>query len=121
MRRKIWACPAERSAVGWTRPSQIVGMSDYSTHAPHLLSGGQKQRVAIAGIIAMRPRHASSWTNPPPCWIPLGGGRCWRPSQQLNRELGITVVLITHHMDEAALADRLIVMTDGNVIADGAP
>ena len=74
-------------------------MSEFVRHAPHLLSGGQKQRIAIAGVLAMG-RRASCWTRPPPCWIRWAGGKCSPPSHRLNREKGITVVLITHHMNE---------------------
>ena len=99
---------------------EIVGMSAYSTHAPHLLSGGQKQRVAIAGIIAMEPKCVVL-DEPTAMLDPIGRQEVLETILKLNREQGTTVVLITHHMDEAALADRLIVMNDGNVIADGAP
>ena len=97
-----------------------VGMRDFARHAPHLLSGGQKQRVAIAGVIAMEPEcivldEATAMLDP------HGRREVLDTIHRLNRERGMTVVLITHHMDEAALADRLIVMNDGNVIADGAP
>ena len=95
-------------------------MSAYSTHAPHLLSGGQKQRVAIAGVIAMEPK-CIVLDEPTAMLDPIGRQEVLETILKLNREQGITVVLITHHMDEAALADRLIVMNDGNVIADGAP
>ena len=99
---------------------EIVGMSAYSAHAPHLLSGGQKQRVAIAGIIAMEPKCVVL-DEPTAMLDPIGRQEVLETILKLNREQGTTVVLITHHMDEAALADRLIVMNDGNVIADGAP
>jgi energy-coupling factor transport system ATP-binding protein len=97
-----------------------VGMSDYVRHAPHLLSGGQKQRVAIAGVIAMQPAcivldEATAMLDP------VGRREVLQTVEKLNREQGITVVLITHHMDEAALADRLIVMNDGRIAMDGAP
>ena len=99
---------------------EIVGMSAYSTHAPHLLSGGQKQRVAIAGIIAMEPK-CIVLDEPTAMLDPIGRQEVLETIVKLNREQGTTVVLITHHMDEAAQADRLIVMNDGNVIADGHP
>ena len=99
---------------------EIVGMSAYSTHAPHLLSGGQKQRVAIAGIIAMEPK-CIVLDEPTAMLDPIGRQEVLETILKLNREQGTTVVLITHHMDEAALADRLVVMNDGNVIADGPP
>ena len=95
-------------------------MSAYSTHAPHLLSGGQKQRVAIAGIIAMEPK-CIVLDEPTAMLDPIGRQEVLETIVKLNREQGTTVVLITHHMDEAAQADRLIVMNDGSVIADGHP
>ncbi len=97
-----------------------VGMSEYADHAPHLLSGGQKQRVAIAGVLAMRPR-CIVLDEPTAMLDPIGREEVIRTIQKLNREQGVTVVLITHHMDEAAKADRLVVMDHGKVIADGAP
>jgi len=97
-----------------------VGMSDYAGHAPHLLSGGQKQRVAIAGVIAMRPR-CIVLDEPTAMLDPIGREEVIDTVQKLNRESGVTVVLITHHMDEAARADRLVVIDHGRVIADGAP
>ena len=99
---------------------EIVGMSEYSTHAPHLLSGGQKQRVAIAGIIAMEPK-CIVLDEPTAMLDPIGRKEVLDTILKLNREQGTTVVLITHHMDEAAQADRLIVMSDGVVIADDSP
>ena len=98
----------------------MVGMSEYAQHAPHLLSGGQKQRVAIAGVIAMRPR-CIVMDEPTAMLDPVGRREVLNTIQQLNAQFGITVVLITHHMDEAAMADRLVVMSDGHVIADGTP
>ena len=97
-----------------------VGMYEYRTHAPHLLSGGQKQRVAIAGIVAMRPR-CIVLDEPTAMLDPAGRREVLETVHRLNRELGITVVLITHHMDECIEADRLIVMSDGEIIADGPP
>ena len=97
-----------------------VGMYEYRTHAPHLLSGGQKQRVAIAGIVAMRPR-CIVLDEPTAMLDPAGRKEVLETVHRLNRELGITVVLITHHMDECIAADRLIVMSDGKIIADGPP
>lgn len=97
-----------------------VGMTEYAKHAPHLLSGGQKQRVAIAGVIAMRPR-CIVLDEPTAMLDPIGRKEVIDTVLKLNRESGVTVVLITHHMDEAARADRLIVMDAGEVIADGAP
>ena len=97
-----------------------VGMSEYARHAPHLLSGGQKQRVAIAGVLAMRP-ECIVLDEPTAMLDPVGRGEVLSTVKKLNRENGITVVLITHHMDEAAQADRLIVMHDGHIMADGRP
>ena len=99
---------------------KAVGMYEYREHAPHLLSGGQKQRVAIAGVIAMRPR-CIVLDEPTAMLDPVGRREVLHTIQALNRTSGVTVVLITHHMDEAALADRLVVMADGHVVADGAP
>ncbi len=98
----------------------MVGMSDYASHAPHLLSGGQKQRVAIAGVLAMRPR-CIVLDEPTAMLDPIGRRDVLETIRTLNREQGTTVVLITHHMDEAAQADRLIVMARGKIVADGAP
>ena len=99
---------------------KAVGMYDYREHAPHLLSGGQKQRVAIAGVIAMVPR-CIVLDEPTAMLDPIGRADVLRTIKELNRQRGVTVVLITHHMDEAAQADRLIVMSKGEVVADGAP
>ena len=98
---------------------KAVGMYEYREHAPHLLSGGQKQRVAIAGVIAMAPR-CIVLDEPTAMLDPVGRREVLHTIQALNRTSGVTVVLITHHMDEAALADRLVVMADGHVVADGA-
>ena len=97
-----------------------VGMSHYAQHAPHLLSGGQKQRVAIAGIIAMEPR-CIVLDEPTAMLDPRGRREVLDTIIKLNREKGITVVLITHHMDEAAKAQRVVVLHKGKVAADGAP
>ena len=99
---------------------KAVGMYQYREHAPHLLSGGQKQRVAIAGVIAMQPR-CIVLDEPTAMLDPIGRAEVLKTIKELNRTSGVTVVLITHHMDEAAQADRLVVMTKGKVIADGAP
>ena len=99
---------------------KTVGMYEYREHAPHLLSGGQKQRVAIAGVIAMAPRCVVL-DEPTAMLDPTGRAEVMRTIKELNRTSGVTVVLITHHMDEAAQADRLIVMAKGKVVADGAP
>ena len=99
---------------------KAVNMYDHREHAPHLLSGGQKQRVAIAGVIAMQPR-CIVLDEPTAMLDPIGRKDVLRTVKELNRTRGVTVVLITHHMDEAAQADRLIVMAKGRVVADGAP
>ena len=99
---------------------KAVNMYGYREHAPHLLSGGQKQRVAIAGVIAMRPR-CIVLDEPTAMLDPIGRKDVLRTIKELNRTRGVTVVLITHHMDEAAQAGRLIVMAKGKVVADGAP
>ena len=97
-----------------------VGMEKFARHAPHLLSGGQKQRIAIAGVIAMEPEcivldEATAMLDP------AGRREVLDTVHRLNRERGITVVLITHHMSEAEDADRVIVMNDGTVAMDGTP
>ena len=97
-----------------------VGMYEYRTHAPHLLSGGQKQRIAIAGVIAMEPK-CIVLDEPTAMLDPKGRREVMETIARLNREKGITVVLITHHMDEAARADRVVVIHRGVIRADGAP
>jgi len=97
-----------------------VGMYDYREHAPHLLSGGQKQRIAIAGIIAMEPK-CIVLDEPTAMLDPRGRREVIETIEKLNREKGITVVLITHHMDEAARAQRVVVLHDGKIAADGSP
>ncbi|MBM6896534.1 energy-coupling factor transporter ATPase [Pseudoflavonifractor capillosus] len=99
---------------------EAVGMTEYARHAPHLLSGGQKQRVAIAGVLAMRPR-CIVLDEPTAMLDPVGRREVLDTICTLNRELGMTVVLITHHMDEAARAQRLVVMDSGRVVMDGPP
>ena len=97
-----------------------VGMSEYREHAPHLLSGGQKQRVAIAGVIARQPR-CIVLDAPTAMLDPQGRAEVLSTIETLNREKGITVVLITHHMTEAVRAERVIVLHEGGVLADGTP
>ena len=99
---------------------EAVGMTEYARHAPHLLSGGQKQRVAIAGVLAMRPR-CIVLDEPTAMLDPVGRREVLDTVCRLQRELGMTVVLITHHMDEAARAQRLVVMDNGHVVMDGPP
>ncbi len=98
---------------------KLVGMEAYREHAPHLLSGGQKQRVAIAGVIAMRPR-CIVLDEPTAMLDPRGCRDVMDTIKKLNAE-GITIILITHHMQEAAQAQRVIVMEAGHVVADGTP
>ena len=97
-----------------------VGMYEYREHAPHLLSGGQKQRIAIAGVIAMEPK-CIVLDEPTAMLDPRGRREVIETIGRLNKEKGITVVLITHHMDEAAKADRVVVLHKGKVAADGTP
>ncbi|MBR6521729.1 MAG: energy-coupling factor transporter ATPase [Oscillospiraceae bacterium] len=99
---------------------KAVDMWEFRSHAPHLLSGGQKQRVAIAGVIAMRP-HCIVLDEPTAMLDPVGRAEVIETIMRLNKEQGITVVLITHHMSETIDADRLIVMADGRIIDDGTP
>lgn len=95
-----------------------VGMYEYREHAPHLLSGGQKQRIAIAGVIAMEPK-CIVLDEPTAMLDPRGRREVMETIGRLNREKGITVVLITHHMDEAAMCRRVVVLHQGKVAADG--
>ncbi len=97
-----------------------VGMYEYRNHAPHLLSGGQKQRIAIAGIIAMEPK-CIVLDEPTAMLDPKGRREVMDTILRLNREKGITVILITHHMDEAAQAQRVVVLHKGRIALDGAP
>jgi energy-coupling factor transport system ATP-binding protein len=98
----------------------MVGMSEYAKHEPHRLSGGQKQRVAIAGIIAMMP-ECMIFDESTAMLDPLGRREVLDTMEMLHREKNITVITITHHMDEAARADRIIVLDDGRVLRDGTP
>lgn len=99
---------------------KTVGMYEYREHAPHKLSGGQKQRVAIAGIIAMQPR-CILLDEPTAMLDPKGRNEVMKTIKKLNRENGVTIVLITHYMEEAAQADRIVVMDGGNVIINDVP
>ena len=97
-----------------------VGMSEYKRHAPHLLSGGQKQRVAIAGILAIEP-ECIIFDEPTAMLDPSGRKEVLNNIKYLNKEHGMTIILITHYMDEAAQADRIIVMDDGSIKMEGTP
>ena len=99
---------------------KAVGMYEYRTHAPHLLSGGQKQRIAIAGVIAMQPK-CIVLDEPTAMLDPHGRKEVIATVERLNRENGITVILITHHMTEAIRAQRVIVMDQGKILLDGTP
>lgn len=112
--------PPEEIRARVEKALKRVGMYEYRTHAPHLLSGGQKQRVAIAGVLAMQPRIITL-DEPTAMLDPQGRGEVISTVTKLCRENGMTVVLITHHMDECIDADRLIVMSNGNIVADGKP
>ncbi len=112
--------PTEEIQRRVTAALRAVGMEDFTLHAPHHLSGGQKQRIAIAGVIAMEPAcivldESTAMLDP------LGRREVLDTVRKLNREKDITIVLITHHMDEAAMADRVVVMDSGRVVMDGAP
>ena len=95
-----------------------VGMYEFREHAPHQLSGGQKQRIAIAGVIAMRPR-CIVLDEPTAMLDPRGRVEVLSTIREMNKQYGITVVLITHYMDEAAQCDRVVVVDDGKIILDG--
>ena len=99
---------------------KTVGMYEYRAHAPQLLSGGQKQRVAIAGVLAMQPK-CIVLDEPTAMLDPQGRREVIGTIERLNREEGMTVVLITHHMDEATHAGRVVAMNDGKIVADGTP
>ena len=98
----------------------LVGMTSYARHAPHKLSGGQKQRVAIAGIIAMRPQ-VIIFDESTAMLDPQGRREVVDIMERLNRDEGITVINITHYMEEAARADRVVVINDGSIALDGTP
>ena len=99
---------------------RLVEMEDYRHHAPHLLSGGQKQRIAIAGILAMKP-ECIILDEPTAMLDPIGRRDILHTLNRLNREEGKTVVLITHYMEEAVDADRLVVMNDGKIVMNDTP
>ena len=99
---------------------KTVGMYEYRLHAPHKLSGGQKQRVAIAGVIAMKP-DCILLDEPTAMLDPRGRKEVMDTIKQLNREQGVTIVLITHYMDEAAQADRVVVIDEGEIMLEGTP
>lgn len=99
---------------------KVVGMYEYRRHAPHLLSGGQKQRVAIAGILAMRTK-CIILDEPTAMLDPIGRKEVIETIEQLNKNYGITIVLITHYMEETINADRLVVMNEGKIIMQGKP
>lgn len=112
--------PSEKIQKRVAAALKAVGMDEFTLHAPHHLSGGQKQRVAIAGVIAMEPAcivldESTAMLDP------LGRREVLDTVRKLNREKGITIVLITHHMDEAAMADRVVVMDNGSIVMDGTP
>jgi len=99
---------------------KLVGMYEFRAHAPHLLSGGQKQRIAIAGVIAMEPK-CIVLDEPTAMLDPKGRAEVMQTVKRLSSEKGITVILITHHMDEAAQAQRVVVLDRGEVALDGTP
>ena len=112
--------PTEEIQRRVTAALKAVGMEEFTLHAPHHLSGGQKQRIAIAGVIAMEPAcivldESTAMLDP------MGRREVLGTVQKLNREKGITIVLITHHIEEAVLADRVVVMDSGSVVMDGPP
>jgi len=112
--------PREEIVTRVRESLEAVGMTEYAGHAPHLLSGGQKQRVAIAGILAIRPKilimdESTAMLDP------SGRREVMQAAMKLNREKGMTVIAITHYMQEAVEADRIIVMDAGHVVMDGTP
>lgn len=111
--------PPEDIRIRVDEALRVVGMYEYRRHAPHLLSGGQKQRIAIAGVLAMAPQCVV-FDEPTAMLDPRGRADVVKIIHKL-RDMGTTVVLITHHMDETVDADRVIVMSDGSIIMDGAP
>ena len=113
-------CPSDEIRRRVDDALQIVGMSDYREHAPHLLSGGQKQRVAIAGVLAMEP-ECVVFDEPTAMLDPIGRDSIIKVIRDLRDNHGVTVVLITHHMDEAVYADRVVVLSEGDIVMDGTP
>ena len=99
---------------------RAVGMYENRLSAPHLLSGGQKQRIAIAGILAMKPKYIVL-DEPTAMLDPIGRREVLKTIKKLNKEMGMTVVLITHYMNEAAMADRIVVMREGEIFMTGTP
>jgi len=112
--------PASDIVTRVSEALQAVNMEAHALSAPHLLSGGQKQRIAIAGILAMKPR-CIVLDEPTAMLDPMGRRDVIETVKRLNREEGITVILITHYMDEAVQADRVVVMEEGKVMMDGVP
>lgn len=112
--------PPDEMRVRVDEALKAVGMYEYREHAPSQLSGGQKQRVAIAGIIAMKP-DCIVLDEPTAMLDPAGRREVMKTIKRLNRENGVTIVLITHYMDEAAQADRVVVMDGGKIILDDVP
>ena len=113
-------CPQQEIRRRVDEALKMVGMYDYREHTPHLLSGGQKQRIAIAGVLAMNPK-CIIFDEPTAMLDPVGRRDVLRIMHRLCREHGTTIVLITHHMEEAIDADRIVVMSDGKVLMDDTP
>ena len=99
---------------------EVVGMSEHAKSEPARLSGGQKQRIAIAGILAMKP-DCMIFDESTAMLDPLGRREIMKTIEKLNREHGITIIMITHYMDEAARANRIVVLDDGEILMDGTP
>ena len=112
--------PSEEIRKRVDQSLKTVGMEKFAIHAPHLLSGGQKQRIAIAGVLAMEP-ECIVFDEATAMLDPEGRRDTMKIIRYLKKELGTTIVLITHHMDEAAQADRVIVLDSGKIVMDGAP
>ena len=118
--RKIWVFHQKRL---WRRVEyalQTVGMLSYAKRAPHMLSGGQKQRVAIAGVLAIMP-DIIVFDEPTAMLDPIGRDEVMHTIRQLNREKGKTILMITHNMEEAVTADRVVVLKDGLIFMQGTP